>query len=277
MNTSNNIRFLTREQLDGITQLKIMKLNGMLMSVTDFSILLGAHVSNNHLKLKDNDLKNRTGYYYTSSSIASNYIYSVESDGQIIGLDPRLRTFAARPAIYLPSNFNKYELKANKMMEIEYGEYPQMAVSEDKNIKLEKLFAQNILKETGKIYTTDSNKWDDYNAEFEPMQHIEYNYYGKKYIRVISKSIVHGNKEEKLSNGLTLNMVENKPVWIGVDPITWYYDDIENLLLSKKGIFSGVRSVDSVNFMNNYFSKEIISTNEYLKNKEKQGNARVKK
>ena len=61
-------------------------------------------------------------------------------------------------------------------------------------------------------------------------------YNGKKYIRFIGNSNSNG---EILSNGEFVEI--DKPYWILVEPIKWLVDEINDIALSKKIIFSGVQ------------------------------------
>ena len=67
------------------------------------------------------------------------------------------------------------------ILEVEFGEYPQKAVPRDFATMLDRELSMGKLKETGKTYTTDSRKVNDYAYKFEPQEHIEYEYNGKKY------------------------------------------------------------------------------------------------
>lgn len=275
MNTSiNDFTFLTNEELFGDKQLDVLKKYGMIMSVTDFSILLGAFVSDDYYSSEGKDLKNRAGYYWSASSGGDGYVRAVDYDGSMDWLNPSMRTGAARPA----STYSNLSLispnvvrGANGVIEIEYGEFPQMAVSESQNRQLEDLYKRNSLKKTGNFYTTDSNKWDDYDVPFKAMKHEEFEYNGKRYIRVISKTGIHGNGDKKLSNGVLLNNIDNQPVWIEVQPIKRLVDEKTKKLVIKDGVFSGVRfnqrgaydgnfiNTEIKKFMDTYFSKEIVA------------------
>ncbi len=41
------------------------------------------------------------------------------------------------------------------------------------------------IRKIGKTYTTDSVDYDDYDRSFEPRKHEEFEYKGKKYIRIV--------------------------------------------------------------------------------------------
>lgn len=67
----SNFTFLTQEQFFEGDKLDIFKKRGTKATVTDFSILLGAYVSDYHVD-SDSSLKGRTGYYWTKSDDGDN-------------------------------------------------------------------------------------------------------------------------------------------------------------------------------------------------------------
>ena len=152
----------------------------------------------------------------------------------------------------------------NGILEVEYGEYPQDIVSEDFARTLERAYSIGTINQTGKSYTTDSVKYEDYHIPFRPRTHIEYEYNGKKYIRIIGDSNCSG---EGLSDGSVIQ--KDSPYWVEVKPIKWMINEKTNTSLCKKIIFSGVRfngesykgdfdNTEIKKFMDNYFSKDII-------------------
>ena len=155
----------------------------------------------------------------------------------------------------------------NGILEVEYGEYPQDIVPESFAKTLERAYSNRTIKQTGKKYTTDSVKYDDYNQVFKGRNHVEYEYNGKKYIRFVGD---YNCQSEKLSDGRTIQ--EGSAYWIEVKPIKWLVDEKANIALSKKIIFSGVQfnrvadykgkfdKTDIKQFMDKFFSKEIIPT-----------------
>ena len=54
----------------------------------------------------------------------------------------------------------------------------------------------------GKTYTTDSRRWDANSERFSPVQHEEFEYNGKRYVRVKSNDT---DENFKLSNGVTVH------------------------------------------------------------------------
>ena len=160
---------------------------------------------------------------------------------------------------------------ANGLKEVEYGEYPQTIVNENDSNLLERLYNSGNLQTTGKQYTTDSQNSNNGNVFFQARKHIEYEYNGSKYIRFIGDTNVEGSI---LSDG---RIVQSGHVyWVKVEPITWLVDEMADIALCKKIIFSGVQfkhtrdydgdfdRTDIKRFMDTCFGKEIVSNQNHL-------------
>ena len=79
----SDFTFLTEEQYFGDDKLDILEKRGTKAAITDFSILLGAYVSDYHVD-NDSSLEGRTGYYWTKSDDGDNDARVV--DGYGIGI-----------------------------------------------------------------------------------------------------------------------------------------------------------------------------------------------
>ena len=77
----SNFTFLTEEQYFGSDKLDILEKRGTKAAITDFSILLGAYVSDNNHIDNDSSLEGRTGYYWTKSDDGDNDARVVNADG----------------------------------------------------------------------------------------------------------------------------------------------------------------------------------------------------
>lgn len=143
------------------------------------------------------------------------------------------------------------------VLEVEYGFYPQKAVSKDMQERLESAFESGSLSRTGKNYTTDSRRYDDYDAEFSPKQHQEYQYNGKRYVRVEANSDFGGG-EFQLSNGEKYRDGDN--VWVEVSPVKWLVDERAKIMLTDKLIFSGVQFNHTRDYHTRDFDKTDIKT-----------------
>lgn len=152
-------------------------------------------------------------------------------------------------------------------MEVEYGYYPQKAVSRDLQQKLERAFQTRRLSTTGKKYTTDSRKYNDYDEEFSPKQYEEFGLDGKRYVRVQANSCFDG-KEFTLSNGERYK--DGNFVWVEVAPVKWLIDEKAQMMITDRLIFAGVQfkhtrdyrtedfdRTDIKTFMDRYLSKEL--------------------
>lgn len=141
---------------------------------------------------------------------------------------------------------------------MQYGEYPQNAASEDMQMTLELKYNMGMNK-TGRSYTFDFVEPGDYDTGFIPITYEEYEYQGKEYIRIKANFCFGGNKF-KLSNGVEYE--NGDYVWVEVSPVKWLIDDKTGLLISKKGLVSGIRFLDKRTNYKGDFSKTEMK--EYL-------------
>ena len=63
----SDFTLLTKEQCFGDNQLDILEKRGTKAAITDFSILLGAQVFEDHHIDNDDSLEGRTGFYWTKT------------------------------------------------------------------------------------------------------------------------------------------------------------------------------------------------------------------
>lgn len=261
--------FLTDEQLFGDKQLEVLKKYGVRMAVSDFSILLGGFVRfESQYTSEGQDLKDRAGYYFSSSSDGNGDVRAVNADGSRNFHNSYRRTAVARPA----SLFSDIRLISpnvvrgvNGVAEIDYGEYPQQAVDKRLGETLEREHQSRRLKTTGKTYTTDSRRPSEYDEGFKAQQHQEYEYSGKRYVRVEARL---NDNPTTIANGVEITTGD--AVWVEVQPIRWLVDEKAKMIVSKRGIFAGVRvnprgtykdehfkTSEIKKFMDNHFSKDI--------------------
>lgn len=235
---------------------------------TDFAILLGGF----SLDKKCYWWIDRDKY-----SVAS----AIDRNGAIIKQPPYLRATCARLSIKYDEikDYIKKIYKINKDITIvEAFEYPRTIVNEHMQEVLDKKLAENKLIKTGKTYTVDSRKYDEYKEQFKPQKLIEYHFYDKNYVKV--KANLYKNNEylkevkAKMSNDRIVK--DKEEVWVAVEPIKWIMD--EEIAFSLNALFAGIQFDDKEfyngdflytnikNFLDNYFSKEIILSDEYNKN-----------
>ena len=269
--------FLTVDQIFGNSQLEILQKYGTKCAITDFAILLGGYVSSDCFTSEGNTLNNRTSWWWTKSSYGDE-VHAVLMSGGGSWSTVSRRIGGSRPALpysSISAISSNGVRGSNGIKEIEYGEYPQTIVTETLSQELENLYNNYFLKTTGKKYTTDSVKYDEYNKKFNARIHTEYEYNGSKYIRLVGD---YNCDCETLSDGIMVK--KGKPYWIKVEPITWLVDEKANIALSKKLLFAGVQfkntrdydgdfsKTDIKQFMDNYFAKEITAREIYVKPKE---------
>ena len=274
----SDFTFLTKEQIsDKQDNLDIIKKRGTKAAITDFSILLGGTVSGHHVA-NDSSLEGRTGYYWTKSDDGDNDARVVNGNGDRDYFDVRSRRGGARPALpfsninSIPTNGSRARRAQDGILEVEYGYYPQKAASRDMQERLERAYRNGSISRTKNSYTTDSVSYDEYDTPFSPKTHDEYEYNGKKYVRIEANSYYDGN-DFTLSNGERYRDGDN--VWVEVQPVKWLVDERAHMMLTDKLIFSGVQfnhtrdyhtrdfdKTDIKNFMDEYFSKDLFQVRE---------------
>ena len=272
----SNFTFLTEEQYLGSDKLEILEKRGTKAAITDFSILLGAYVSDYKHIENDNSLEGRTGYYWTKS-------YNGRNDARVVtaagsgDYDPvNGRNGGARPALpfssisSIPTNGERGKRARDGILEVEYGYYPQKAVSKDMQERLERAYRSGSISRTRNSYTTDSRKYDAYNKKFLAKQHKEYEYNGKRYVRVEANSYYDGG-DFTLSNGEQYRNGDD--VWVEVLPVKWLVDEKSRMMITEKLIFAGVQfnkernyhtrdfdRTDIKTFMDRYLSRDLIQS-----------------
>ena len=179
----SNYTFPTQEQFFEDEMLEVIKKRGAKAAITDFSILLGCCVDRD----SDDSLAGRTGYYWTRSDDGDNDAHTVNENGDRGSYNVRVRDGGARPALpfssidRIPTNGVSGKDK-DGVKYVEYGFYPQSAVTRGLQQELERQFTSGRLTKTGNGYTTDSRKYDEYGKKFKAQKHEEYEYKRKKYL-----------------------------------------------------------------------------------------------
>ena len=269
MNFNNNeFTLLSDEQTFGSQQIDVIKKMGGKCAISDFAILLGAYVSSDYHVDGDNSMRGRTGWWYLSSSFGDGDVRDVNKDGDRLWTTAGKRSGAVRPALPF-SNISDISLNGVKgrhgFLEVEYGEYPQYAVDTNLGRILDDSFQAGVLRRTGKTYTTDSRRWNANSERFSPVQHEEFEYNGKRYVRVKSNDT---DENFKLSNGVTVH--PGMYVWLEVSPIKWIVDDRAKMLVSKTLLASGIRfcndrqyngdfkNTEMYQYLNTYFARDMV-------------------
>ena len=258
----SDFTFLTEEQCFGNDKLDILKKRGTQAAITDFSILLGAYVSDYHID-NDSSLKGRTGWYWTKSDDGDNAARVVYDLGSSYYCLVYRRHGGARPALpfssisSIPTNGESGKRARDGILEVEYGYYPQKAVAKDMQERLERAYKNRTISRTKNSYTTDSVAYDNYDTSFQPQAHQEYEYNGKRYVRVNANSYYDGNYFT-LSNGEKYK--DGDSVWLEVSPVKWIVDEKSHMMITEKLIFAGVQFNKESNYHTEDFDKTDIKT-----------------
>lgn len=245
----SDFTFLDKEQVFGEHQLSILKKYGVKAIQTDFSILLGAYNPFN---------SNHYGFYWLKDLINDevavvNYSGSLKHDADYV------KNVAARPVLLINDDIKKLieekielsicrrSIKTTILKEVEYGFYPQMAVSDEIQKKLEQEYNASNLEYSGNVFSVDKNDWLTKHLDFSPLVIPEYSYEGKRYVRVMNRSCcdfatLHDGRKVKRDDF----------VWLGVSPVKWLVDKEVNLLVSKYLLFSNISYSYDKNDKNNF-------------------------
>ena len=268
----SDFTFLTEEQCYDDDKFDILEKRGPKAAVTDFAILLGASVDeNNHID-NDSSLEGRTGWYWTKSNIGASYACAVNSNSASSFKAVIRRDGGARPALPFseesPINVESWKRARDGILEVKYGYYPQKAASKDMQERLEEEYESGRLSKTKNSYTTDSRKFYDFIGKFFAKQHQEYEYNGKRYVRIEANFNTSLNSTIILSNGESYENGDN--VWVEVQPVKWLVDEKAIVMLAEKIIFAGVQfnhtggyhtkdfdKTDIKKFIDTYFAKDL--------------------
>ena len=254
------------------SQLEVIRKYGTKAIITDLCILTGSYIWKETI-VEDLSSTVRTSWFWTRSDDGSRDVVVVFRRGYRSFCSRYARYGAVRPALQSSVIFS--QIFPNRVMgyngieEVEYGEYPQNAADSRMQNILESEYNRGMNK-TGRSYTFDSVRYDDYDTGFIPVTYEEYEYQGKKYIRIKANSDFGGDRF-MLSNGVKYR--DGDYVWVEVSPVKWLIDNKTGILISKKGLVSGIRFLNkSTNYkgdfsktemkeyLDRYMSKELFQT-----------------
>lgn len=260
----NKLTILPIEQLCGKSQLSILKKRGTEAKLTDFSILLGAFVCDVFLDTNTYDvtytdsvnenLEDRTCWYWSSTIDKNNNVCTISFVGNSNNHLGDEREGGIRPALFYSSLSDIIANGTSKrcsddILEIEFGYYPRQAASKKLQEQLEEGFQNQEIKTTGNTYTIDSRRGLEFNKNFSPKVLDEYEYNGKKYVRVMANSCFYGRKF-RLSNEETYQ--NGDYVWVEVQPVKWLVDEKEQVILTEEIISSGIQYNHNKKRMNDF-------------------------
>ena len=242
----NGLTLLSEGQIWGNSsehQLEVIRKYGTTAVITDLCALTGGSLCNYKI-YEDRSLGGIAISFWTRSDDGDGYVRTVSRDGLMNNTLYRSRYGAVRPVLQSPVIFSQVTLNRvkgyNGTEEVEYGEYPQNAAA-SRMQKILELEYNRGMKKTGRSYTFDSARYDAYDTGFKPVTYEEYEYQGKGYIRIKANSWYDG-RIFKLSNGV--EYIDGNYVWVEVSPVKWLIDDRTGLLISKKGLVSGIRFLE---------------------------------
>ena len=253
-------------------RLEVIRKYGIKSAITDLCILTGSYLREDTID-EDRSLTGRTSCFWTRSDDGDNDVRMVDENGIRSYIYRCKRSGTVRPALQSSVIFSQIFLNRvrgyNGTEEVEYGEYPQNAADSRMQNILESEYNRGMNK-TGRSYTFDSVRYDDYDTGFIPVTYEEYEYQGKKYIRIKANSDFGGDRF-MLSNGVKYR--DGDYVWVEVSPVKWLIDNKTGILISKKGLVSGIRFLNkSTNYkgdfsktemkeyLDRYMSKELFQT-----------------
>ena len=246
---SQDLTLLSEGQIWGNSsepQLEVIRKYGTKAAITDLCALTGSYLCEytGYNIDEDKSLTGRTSYFWTKSDNGVYNVCGVNLTGNRSNNHRYQRNGVVRPALQSSVIFSQISPNRvrgyNGTEEVEYGEYPQNAADSRMQNILESEYNRGMNK-TGRSYTFDSVKYDDYDTGFKPVTYEEYEYQGKEYIRIKANSDFGSNKF-KLSNGVEYR--NGDYVWVEVSPVKWLIDDRTGILISKKGLVSGIRFLD---------------------------------
>ena len=254
----SNFTFLTEKQCFGEEQLDILKKRGTKAAITDFSVLLGGWLYSEHVE-NDSSLEGRTGIYWTKLDDGYGDARGVSFNGYGLCYDVSTHFIGARPALSfssigsIPTNGESGKRARDGILEVEYGYYPQKVASKDMQEELERAYKSGSISKTRNSYTTNSVAYNDYATSFQPQIHQEYEYNGKRYVRV--EANLDYVIDFTLSNGEQYR--NGDAVWVEVLPVKWLVDEKAKIMITEKLIFAGVQ----FNNTRNYQTKDFDKTN----------------
>ena len=255
----SDFTFLTIEQIFGSYPIDVIKKRGTRAAITDFSVILGGFVYDYEHVNGDTSLEGRTGLYWTTAAEDGNLLV-VDYHGNCAYRLVYSRYGGARPALpfssigSIPTNGESGKKARDGVLEVEYGYYPQQAVPRDTQERLEQAYRRGNISKTRNTYTTDSEKYDAYSRPFKAKTHQEYEYNGKRYVRVEVNSFFEGGAFI-LSNGEQYRNGDN--VWVEVEPVKWLVDEREKMMITEKIIFAGVQFNNERNYTGNFDRTDI--------------------
>ena len=285
------------QTLDADERLEVLKKVGLGTPMTDLAVITGGYISS--LEVGTGEFSDYLGpasnqhsaLYMTRSATGVGTAWGVYDNpvfktSDAFCFDPGATKAVIRPM--MATNFISFSPKETytdertNVEEIAYGEYPQFAVSPKMQEELENNLQSRNLYMTGKNYTFNSPSYErpktvdgHRDNSFKPTNYSEYEYQGKKYVRV-KADINIGAKSNKIMLSSGMICAHGDSVWLEVSPVIWYVDKKSQFLISKYGLLSGIRFDDKKyygkfeetemkKYMDNYMANNLFLTSSLKK------------
>lgn len=241
----NEIEFTvpSKKQIVGPEKLEVFEKMGSGCKCIQLNTLLDSKYSDRDCKYCLSDIAFRSGFSkYTAISTNDRV-----SDDEI--------SFCIRPMMkYENLNFTSHKtINSDGVVEVEFGEFPQLIVDKATNRRLEERYLKKAKKTTKQYHLT--------NVMEDSIECDEYIIDGKKYIR-----FDYGGKRKLLLPG-ELSRYESDAYWVEVLPIKWFVDEKEKVLISKYGLlpyyklhglkFTDFEDSGVYKYLNGQFKKDI--------------------
>lgn len=250
MDKKFELTLLTEDEVLGRKKLAVLKEFGTKCVVSDLAIITGCERGQDFPRTEIDNY--RIGEYYTQSFKFDEVAY-VDYEGKINLETLQSRNCAIRPVLRSPEIFDQIFKNRRKKIfksEVVYlGEYPQQVADSMLYGVLEWGSIRGDVKKTGRTYTF-MEPYDDNSKELKPVTHEEYEFDGKRYVRVKIDS-----NYTKLSD--RVNHKNGSYTWIKVLPVAWLSDDKTKTLISTNGLLSGIRFNAASEFNGNFANTEM--------------------
>lgn len=230
--TQDYVFFETYDEMKGIDSDK------RYVYASDYAVMNGALLGGQRKGPKDR----QSTWHWLRSADTKDYVYEVVSDGSFYSNLAYRESAGLCPALHLNLSsvisarsasrdfkIEPFKDKSGKILyyTIEFGSYPQDKARNSS--ELEKLYNARKLTPTGKTYTGYMKE----DGSFEQNQEFEYG--GKKYVRVISEK--YDNDSEYKDK--TKTPEDGTPMWAEVQPIKWKIKNWDELPRSINPIGNG--------------------------------------
>ena len=230
--TQDYVFFETYDEMKGIDSDKCY------VYASDYAVMNGALLDGQRKGPKDR----QSTWHWLRSAYTKNYVHLVKDDGSLYYYRAYEKSAGLCPALHLNLSsvisarsasrdfkIEPFKDKSGKILyyTIEFGSYPQDKARNSS--ELEKLYNARKLTPTGKTYTGYMKE----DGSFEQNQEFEYG--GKKYVRVISEKY----DDDSEYKDKTKAPEDGTPMWAEVQPIKWKIKNWDELPRSINPIGNG--------------------------------------